>query len=91
MNFVRFTTSKGANWDVPVEFPAELDPRFDFVKSDSDLIEVTRKRLQYAARELAEVSVESGLLLDVQNFAIVGFDVAPIELIPDPPTVEKEA
>ena len=91
MNFVRFTTSNGRNYDVPVDFPAELDPRFDFVKSDADLIEITRKRLAYAAGELAEASVESGLLFDVQDFSIVAFDVEPMDLIDNPPTVARGA
>ena len=88
MNFVRFTTARGREFDMPVEFPAELDPRFDFVKTDEDLALTARKRIAFAHREMRSEFTDT-LAARVVKATVVVFNTDPINLIADPPTVER--
>ena len=87
MNFARLTTRR-QQVDVPVEFPAELDPRFDFLKSDEELVRITEARLNLAAKAIVSADLMIGR---IRTISVISIDDAPMDLIADPPTVEKGA
>ena len=87
MNFARLTTRR-QQVDIPVDFPANLDPRFDFLRSDEDLALVSMERINFAVKAIERADFIIGR---IEAVTVVSVDDAPMDLIPDPPTVERGA
>ena len=87
MNFARLTTRRQQT-DVPVDFPSDLDPRFDFLRSDGDLARVSMERISLAAKAIEKADFVIGR---IETVSVVSVDDVPMDLIANPPTVGKGA
>ncbi len=91
-NAITFQTVDGRSLEMPVAFPSNLDPRFDFVKSDEDLARLHDERVAFAIGAAVEMMTDHGKLIpmDPNTVRLVTYDLDPMELIDNPPTVARE-
>ena len=86
MNYARVTNRRGESFNIPIEFPAELDPRFDFVRSDGDLAEIATRRMNIAAKAVVAADLDTGR---IEEISIVEATSVPGDFIENPVIVQS--